>query len=1072
MIDFTKKFNLKDHLYIAQFIAKTLGISNLQDIKDFNDVQEGLHTDGYSYMFHQLLARPGKTIREADLRIYDNNIQEYLGHINRNRSPQIQLKYFQYLAILFTEIYLEKYFKDPINLVNEINEYYRKEVDPYKLYNENNLNKIAYWMATGSGKTIIMHINILQFKRYNQGPHKIDIDNILLITANDDMTEQHLDELALSNIEAESFDGTKTAYTFTNEDFVKALSIHKLTEEKTGEGKTIDVEWFGKKNLVLVDEGHKGKASKDKDTRVWQQRKDKITEKGFTFEYSATFAQIIKLKDIDPKKNNRNDGNYQDFLEYSESIIFDYSYKYFYQDGYGKNYKILNLDTKTEFDKEYIKNLLIANAMSFLEQILVYENTQDVHEYKIEKPLWMFVGARVSGKNTKSDIITIIEYFNYLINTDRQEIINIIKDIIQGKPVITNPEGQSLFDNTDPQRHFPYLKTHYSNQEEQIYKEIMKKVLYIDPDTTGKKLHFADIKSGNGETGLRASANAPYFAVIYISDNLKRDLRKEIEKKYLDIILENDVSSKSLFESITKTPDINVLIGAKKFIEGWNSWRVSNMCLLNVGKSEGPQVIQLFGRGVRLKGKNYSLQRTQPGDNAPTYLPLLETLNLYGVKANYMKEFQKILEAEQLPTYTTEVKTRIIDPFPDDLQVLKIKNEWDFYETCFKLTIDSEIKPILDLRPVGFDFDSRGPFLSKTDLTANNREIDPKDLEIIGYDEIYLDVLKYKKLKEYYNIHISKEILIEFFKNTENYTLISNETIEVNSYEDYNKIKKIAIQLFRKYIDLFYKKKKREAIAENVELKPLKEEDKNIEKEYIVSVEGTDENLLNYIKKLLDSEELFTSSKEIRLTGDMRTYVYSQPPNFRNSYYEKHLYQPLLTNKNQKITIIPGGLNEGETKFVEDLVEFLKDDPYPNKEIYLLRNSTKSKGVGFYAENRYYPDFIMWIKEGDQQRVLFIDPKGLTHINFEEEEESKLDLHEHLKDEIQPKIKRNDIKLDAFTVSVTDHQSVKVLYKPKSIEEFAKERHILFQYTTRIKNTKIVNPSYIKTMFNITFSYD
>jgi len=1062
MTEFTKKFNLKDHLYVAQFIAKTLGISNLQDIKDFKDVQEGLHTDGYSYMLHQFLARPGKTIRELDLRTYDNHIQEYIRHINKYRPTPIRLKYFQYLAILFTEIYLEKYFKDPINLVNEINEYYSKEVDPYKLYNENNLNKIAYWMATGSGKTIIMHINILQLKRYNQGQHKIDFENILLITANDDMTEQHLDELAISNIEAESFDGTKTTYNFTNINIIKVLSIHKLTEEKTGEGLTIDIEWFGKKNLVLVDEGHKGKASKDKETRVWQHRKEKLTENGFTFEYSATFAQIISSEDD------------ENFNEYSESIVFDYSYKYFHQDGYGKNYKILNLDTKTEFDQQYIKNLLTANAMSVLEQILVYESTSEIHEYNIEKPLWMFVGARVSGKNTKSDILTIVEFFNYLIKTNRQEIIIIIREILEGKPVITNPEGHSLFDNSDPERHFPFLKIHYSNQEEQIYKEIMKKVLYLDPDTTGKKLHFADIKSGNGETGLRASANTPYFGVIYISDNLKRELHKVIEREYLDIVLENDVRTESLFESITKTPDINILIGAKKFIEGWNSWRVSNICLLNVGKSAGPQVIQLFGRGVRLKGKNFSLKRTEPGDDISPHFQLLETLNIYGIKANYMKEFQNILETEQVPTYTTKVNTTIIDPFPSDLQILNIKDDWDFYETCFKLTIDSEITTKIDLRPVGFDFDSRGPQITATDITTYDRKIDPAILERIGFDDIYLDALKYKKLKEYYNIHINKETLVEFFKNPNNYILLSNEALEIKSYEDYNKIKKISIHLFRQYIDIFYKKKKRASMAKNLELKPLKEKDRNIEKEYVVSVEGTDKNLLDYIKQLLDSDELFTSSKEMRLTGDMRTYVYTQPPNFRNAYYENHLYQPLLTNKNEKITIIPGGLNEGETKFLEDLVEYLKNKPYPDKEIYLLRNSTRSKGVGFYAENRYYPDFIMWIKEEDQQRVLFIDPKGLTHISFKpQEDESKLNLHEHLKNEIQPDLVRKDVKLDSFTVSVTDHPSVRVLSgEYKSIKDFAKDRHILFQYKIKNNNARVVNPDYIKTMFDITFSDD
>ncbi len=74
-----------------------------------------------------------------------------------------------------------------------------------------------------------------------------------------------------------------------------------------------------------------------------------------------------------------------------------------------------------------------------------------------------------------------------------------------------------------------------------------------------------------------------------------------------------------LFQAISETnSSINILIGSKKFIEGWNSWRVSSMGLMNMGKSEGAQIIQLFGRGVRLKGKNFSLKREEA--NAPYFI--------------------------------------------------------------------------------------------------------------------------------------------------------------------------------------------------------------------------------------------------------------------------------------------------------------------------------------------------------------------------------------------------------------------------------------------------------------------
>lgn len=58
----------------------------------------------------------------------------------------------------------------------------------------------------------------------------------------------------------------------------------------------------------------------------------------------------------------------------------------------------------------------------------------------------------------------------------------------------------------------------------------------------------------------------------------------------------------------------------------------------------------------------------------------------------------------------------------------------------------------------------------------------------------------------------------------------------------------------------------------------------------------------------------------------------------------------------------------------------------------------------------------MWIKENQKQKILLIDPKGLTHMSFDpQEDESKINLHEHLKKEIQPNLNNQDIKLDAYT---------------------------------------------------------
>ncbi len=86
-------------------------------------------------------------------------------------------------------------------------------------------------------------------------------------------------------------------------------------------------------------------------------------------------------------------------------------------------------------------------------------------------------------------------------------------------------------------------------------------------------------------------------------------------------------------------------------MEGWNSWRVSNMGLLNIGRSEGSEIIQLFGRGVRLRGLGLSLKRSSALDGKhPEHIKLLETLNIFAVRANYMAQFRDYLEREGIET--------------------------------------------------------------------------------------------------------------------------------------------------------------------------------------------------------------------------------------------------------------------------------------------------------------------------------------------------------------------------------------------------------------------------------------
>jgi len=1039
------KFRLEDQLLLARFIANKIGITNVSEIKEFGEVKEGFDSDGRSYMYHAIIMRRGNAIPEDRLRQYDDNIRNYFENLRRNREERISLKYYQYLALLFSEIYLDFYFQNPVGFLNEINER-MSETTEQEFFSALDLKKIAYWMATGSGKTFIMHGNYWQFLAYNKGPKKLAYENIILITPSDEMSKQHLDDFKKSGIPAIMFHGESVGYFEGDKNAVKVISIHKLKlpEDKKGEGVTVDVSSLGTKNLVLVDEGHKGQKSED---LKWKRTRERLAKDGFTFEYSATFGQAI------------TSSNEEIFREYSKAILFDYSYKYFYGDGYGKDFRILNLDTKTFVDSQ-IPMLLLANTMSFYEQILEYEKAgNSLRDYAIEKPLWIFVGSRV--RDEASDILKITQFLNWLLESDEKTIKQHIENILRGNSGI-QAEKRDIFTPRVPETNFIYLRGRKVSSEE-VYNGIFNEIFHVSPGVMGRKLHLVNLKNAEGEIGLRVGASEKYFGVIYIGE--KPEFLKLVQESTEDIPVESATLGKSLFDDISDAySTINLLIGAKKFIEGWNSWRVSSMCLLNVGKSEGPQIIQLFGRGVRLKGKDYSLKRSRfmPPPN-PEHIEILETLQVFGIQANYMQIFKQIIEKEDVPSYKLPLETIKMEPFPQDLQILGLKGGWSFDEELIELKPEDGIDARIDLLPRATIIDLREKQALASTQSQIPKTIKREVLDLLDWDSIYYTLLEYKNERELGNIVITKESLKRIMYEAK-YTLLCNdELITPKNFEALEQIEEVVVLILKKYFSAYYSKKRNASEKTHLELKPLENKDQNLVSSYRIQINEDDKVLISKIEELIKSGRIYASGTEVKLISDLRTFTDTNPTSFKNAFFPQHLYQPLLVRQNtDRIVTAPIGLNEGETRFVEDLRDYLDANKSFAYQVYLLRNLTKSRGVGFYESHSFYPDFIMWIKKNEKQTIVFIDPKGLTHLGLDD---PKLKLHEYLKEQIQKELKDPNVKLDAFIISVTPYSDMSKRtpgqYLP--IENFEKDKHVLFQF----RDKSIRNVSYVPRMFEI-----
>jgi hypothetical protein len=158
-------------------------------------------------------------------------------------------------------------------------------------------------------------------------------------------------------------------------------------------------------------------------------------------------------------------------------------------------------------------------------------------------------------------------------------------------------------------------------------------------------------------------------------------------------------------------------------------------------------------------------------------------------------------------------------------------------------------------------------------------------------------------------------------------------------------------------------------------------------------------------------------------------------------FFDRHLYQPLLYLDGAAVEISPAPLNKGERSFVEDLKDYCEATPgfFAGKELYLLRNLSKGRGVGFFEAGNFHPDFILWILAAGRQNVVFIDPKGIRQLGPDNQ---KIRFYETIKD-IESRLADPKVKLDSFIVSNTPSMEMQLLWNMSKSE--MRERNVLFQ---------------------------
>lgn len=171
---------------------------------------------------------------------------------------------------------------------------------------ENFINRLAFYMATGSGKTIVI-IKLVELLSVAMGMGLIPKKNIMFFSANEHLIKQFEKEIEKYNrnkdyskqIDFKNLKGVKNKdFYHSPKDFLMekiALFYYRadlMSDEESKENLLNYKDcWDNGENYVILDEAHKGNKTESKRQAIFSL----LSLKGFLFNFSATFTEESDL---------------------------------------------------------------------------------------------------------------------------------------------------------------------------------------------------------------------------------------------------------------------------------------------------------------------------------------------------------------------------------------------------------------------------------------------------------------------------------------------------------------------------------------------------------------------------------------------------------------------------------------------------------------------------------------------------------------------------------------------------------------------------------------------------------
>ena len=828
-------------------------------------------------------------------------------------------------------------------------------------------NRMSFWMATGSGKTLVI-IKLMEILDGLMKSGKLPERDILFLTHRQELIDQfkklvdefnqssevkinihNLKDFSRVKYENPSILTNNIDVFYYRSDLISDVSKKNIINFRSydNEGK-----WF-----ILLDEAHKGAKT---DISKRQAYYSIMARKGFLFNFSATFTE-------------END---------NATCAFNFNLDRFIERGYGKQIylseqNVEGFDKGSDFPEKEKQKIVLKTLIfhTYISEYVVKARNKSGEKDIYHRPL--LVGL-VNSVNLKKDeeIRTKIPDLQLLFDElDRVANNELIKGLFEEAHQELVDEMSDGNYSIGEEKRIPINKKFLSKI---TYRQLLKSVFNADKPGNIEALRIPNNKK---EIAFKLHTSTQPFALIRIGDNTSwfRNVlhgKKEISETW---------QGKSLFGALNN-PDssINILLGSRAFYEGWDSNRPNIILFVNIGIGPDAKkfVLQSIGRGVRIEpvanqrrrlmrllAENKKLEGLYTKIKKYTHAP--ESLFIFGTNAKSLKSIMDFVTQERGDK--SEIARDLGDLFEETL--------------AESVPADNSQLPIPKYKPVD---------TSLPDVKLPNYSINESDL----------------KLSKKFLTNIGDRVAVMMYKCSPKVLSRVKHTFENESQfyaiDQGTSIPKKPFLSVLRIINYFD-----QTTEEFVGFAPLTEEIRHHTKISFVGPDNLFEELKEKIKIMANYPERKAQLESMRYDKDVTSdELRKRSADIENAntldnilieikHLANHYYNPLLISKKEKQDYLKNIIQvESEVKFINQLVEIQPklDAEFEWWMFSKINEKWDDVGLPYYNPDRnvmttYHPDFIFWLKEKNSKNlhIVFVDPHGTAHAGYQR----KADWYSH-----------------------------------------------------------------------------